>query len=106
MGVFVKGMNVPTNCHTCELFGVITLLNGLEMYGCKILSKEIPFVAGYKHPDCPIIYMNDPHNQANEVCSFCGKKGCYAKGLCLNCYNRKRRNGTSEYKQLKRRNSK
>ena len=33
-----------------------------------------------------------------QTCSFCGKKGCYAKGLCRNCYIRKLKNGTPEYK--------
>ena len=34
----------------------------------------------------------------NQTCTFCGSKGVYAVGLCRNCYMRKRRNGTPEYK--------
>ena len=33
-----------------------------------------------------------------QICSFCGKTGCYAEGLCRTCYMRKWRNGTPEYK--------
>ena len=29
----------------------------------------------------------------NEKCSYCGRLGTYAKGLCISCYNRQRNNG-------------
>jgi len=34
-----------------------------------------------------------------QACSYCGKIGCYADGLCRNCYSRKCRNGTPEYRK-------
>lgn len=32
-------------------------------------------------------------------CYYCGSEKYYAKGLCMPCYTRLRRNGTVEYKQ-------
>lgn len=32
-------------------------------------------------------------------CYYCGSEKYYAKGLCMPCYTRLRRNGTLEYKQ-------
>lgn len=37
----------------------------------------------------------------DEICDNCGKHEHYAKGLCRNCYERNRRNGTTEYKNRK-----
>lgn len=42
--------------------------------------------------------MGDKTRREEQFCSFCGEKGCYAVGLCRKCYQRKRRNGTLEYK--------
>lgn len=36
-----------------------------------------------------------------EICDNCGKHEHYAKGLCRNCYERQRRNGTTDYKNRK-----
>lgn len=99
MSVYIKGMNIPESCYGCALFGEIADAYGLKMYGCRVLRKDVPFEAGYKHPDCPIHRAKDQDFQSDKVCSFCGKKGCYAHGLCRNCYGRQRRNGSPEYKR-------
>lgn len=37
------------------------------------------------------------------ACAYCGKKTAYAKGLCMACYQRQRRNGTLAYKRDRQR---
>lgn len=32
----------------------------------------------------------------SKICTYCGEKPIYAKGLCRTCYDRNRRNGTPE----------
>ena len=41
-----------------------------------------------------------------RTCTFCGYSDYYAKGLCYNCWRRKRRNGFLEYKRDRKRNNK
>lgn len=45
------------------------------------------------------IKLKNKEKMENRKCYFCGSKDYYAKGLCRNCYNRKRKSGTVEYKQ-------
>lgn len=47
------------------------------------------------------IKLKNKEKMENRKCYFCGSETYYAKGLCRNCYNRKRKSGTVEYKQKK-----
>lgn len=35
----------------------------------------------------------------NALCEYCGKRLAYSKGLCMACYQRRRRTGGLEYKR-------
>ena len=35
----------------------------------------------------------------NDLCEYCGKRPVHTKGLCMACYQRRRRNGHLEYKR-------
>ena len=46
---------------------------------------------------CDITSFARKLRHEGRICSFCGSKKVYAKGLCNNCYARYLRNGTAEY---------
>ena len=35
----------------------------------------------------------------NELCEYCGERAAVSKGLCMACYQRRRRYGKLEYKR-------
>lgn len=48
--------------------------------------------------------MGIKNRKHEEKCEYCGAPNHFAKGLCHNCYERNRRNGTLEYVRKKEEN--
>ena len=58
MGIYIKGMEMPKNCHDCEMSALVDVSDGLA-YGCQAL-KEMIFNDRERLPDCPLIEL-PPH---------------------------------------------
>ena len=55
MSILIKGMEMPVNCYLCDICGDYKGKDGETAYGCKILHRVVPFEAGFKHKDCPLV---------------------------------------------------
>ena len=58
MGIYIKGMEMPTSCHDCVMSALIDVSDGLA-YGCRVL-KEMIFNNRERLPNCPLIEV-PPH---------------------------------------------
>ena len=52
MGVYIKGMEMPTNCFLCPL----SVLNGERLF-CEVTKDEV--LRAKKPSDCPIVLVPD-----------------------------------------------
>ena len=57
MSVYIEGMDLPTSCATCKLFGG---------YGCPLIGTvTYALTRGERHKDCPLIPVQ-PHGDLIE----------------------------------------
>ena len=78
MAILVKGMEMPTCCRKCELFGE---------YGCAIVGAVgSAYTDGRRSRDCPLVLCEDDrvpcvdeslNKIMEEVCEICRYKGDY-----------------------------
>jgi len=52
MSVYIEGMEMPSNCHNCDLCALVDVSDGL-VYGCRVLRKQI-VDDRQRQPDCPL----------------------------------------------------
>ena len=76
MGVYVPGMEIPSNCEECDFLERI----GLDKYRCKRTGKEFySWEVGWgsepriRIADCPLIEVQTPHG---KLCDADAVKEC------------------------------
>ena len=64
MGVYIKGMEMPTSCAKCKLFGE---------YGCPFIGAVgYALTEGRRSEDCPLVPV-PPHGRLIEDCAVKNK---------------------------------
>lgn len=64
MSVLIKGMEMPTNCHNCELLTRIEVTYG-AVYACQILNEVIGNVM-VRQIRCPLVEVDDNEIEENN----------------------------------------
>lgn len=58
MSVIVNGMNMPKNCHDCELCALTVIYVDGFGYGCRVL-KQMIYDDSKRLEDCPLVEMKE-----------------------------------------------
>lgn len=64
MGVYIKGMEMPKNCESCQFRRCISDLIMFGWVGCQLdvgMAKKESFKG--RHPDCPLVEVKAPHGR-------------------------------------------
>lgn len=64
MGVYIKGMDMPKNCESCQFRRCISDLIMFSWVGCQLdvgMAKKESFKG--RHPDCPLVEVKEPHGR-------------------------------------------
>ena len=67
MSILIKGMEMPKNCHNCELLTRIEVTYG-TVYACQILNEVIRNVM-VRQINCPLVEL-PPHGRLIDVKSL------------------------------------
>ncbi len=58
MGIYIKGMEMPTSCRSCPFE------NGGDCYGGKYkYIMDVDDYEDYRHPNCPLTEVPEPHGR-------------------------------------------
>lgn len=87
MGVYIKSMGMPKNCHNCELSIRIEVTYG-TVYVCQILNEVIGNVM-VRQIHCPLVEVPTPHGDLIDAEKLieafketdCNMRGCYPENL-------------------------
>lgn len=62
MGIYIKGVELPTSCHSCphEIGG--DCYGGKAKYIKDVDDNEEQF-RNSRHPNCPLIHVQEPHGR-------------------------------------------
>lgn len=66
MGVYIKGMEMPKSCYMCDFCADFVQEDGIETLGCRRLKRAVPFRAGFKFDDCPLVLV-PPHRRLGDL---------------------------------------
>lgn len=64
MGVYIKGMEMPNNCHECELVDILPTCPCKKMADEDFWNNVSLAVEGHK--DCPLSEVKTPHRRLIE----------------------------------------
>ena len=62
MGVYIKRMEMPANCESCQFRRCVSDLIMFGWVGCQLdvgMAKKESFKG--RHPDCPLVEVKAPH---------------------------------------------
>ena len=68
MGVYIKGMEMPKNCESCQFRRCISDLIMFSWVGCQLdagIAKKESFKG--RHPDCPLVEIKAPHGRLGDL---------------------------------------
>ena len=68
MGVYIKGMEMPKNCESCQFRRCISDLIMFSWVGCQLdvgIAKKESFKG--RHPDCPLVEVKAPHGRLGDL---------------------------------------
>lgn len=68
MGVYIKNLDMPKNCESCQFRRCISDLIMFSWVGCQLdvgMAKKESFKG--RHPDCPLVEVKAPHGRLIDV---------------------------------------
>lgn len=67
MSIFIKGMEMPMSCESCQFRRCISNLIMFSWVGCQLddgIAKKDSFKG--RHPDCPLVEVKVPHGRLGD----------------------------------------
>ena len=62
MGVYIKGVDMPTNCTDCRY---------MPLVGCNPYQDNGLSPSDHRHRTCPLTEVKDPHDRPIDDADFC-----------------------------------
>lgn len=66
MGIYIKSIELPTSCRSCPFENGGDCYGGKAKYIKDVDDNEEQF-RNSRHPDCPLVYVLEPHGRLADV---------------------------------------